>query len=188
MIIVDSLSDFELIGLLKSDSEKAFRIIYERYWDRIFSVAFHRLKDEADAEELVQDIFYNFWKRRSSFHLQKSLDNYFAVAVKFEVINRLAKQARASAYEQELAHSFTFIDLGTLEHLDYNDLQIQFKLVVNNLPEKCQIVFKLQHEFGYTHQQIADKLNISPKTVDAHLSKARKTLRGAFGNLLGLLL
>lgn len=182
------LTDFELVDLLKSDDESAFRILYERYWDRLFGIALNRLKDPAAAEEIVQDIFCNLWRKRKTLHIEKAFDNYFAVAVKFEVINRMAKQARASAYEKELAHAVSYIDESTLHKLDYNELQKQFQITINSLPEKCRIVFKLQHESGYTHQQIADELNISTKTVEAHLSKAKKNLRGVFGNTLGLLL
>ena len=185
---ITPLSDFELVDLLKKDDESAFRIIYERYWDRLYTIAVNRLKDSADAEEVVQDIFYNLWRKRKTLHIEKAFDNYFAVAVKFEAIKRLAKQAKADAYEKELAAALSNIDESTLHNIDYNELQKQFQLTVNQLPEKCRAVYKLQHEHGYTHQQIADELNISPKTVEAHLYKARKTLRGIFGSILGLLL
>ena len=55
----------------------------------------------------------------------------------------------------------------------------QLSAMIGSLPEKCRIVFQLRHEQGYSHRQIAEELNISEKTVEAHLSKARKTLRGA---------
>jgi RNA polymerase sigma-70 factor (family 1) len=182
------LTDFELVNLLKIDDESAFRIIYERYWDKLYAIAVNRLKDPADAEEVVQDIFYNIWKKRKTLHLEKAFDNYFAVAVKFRVINRLAKLARANAYEKELASALSDVDDTTLEHLDYSELENRFEFTVNNLPDKCRLVFRLQHNSGYSHKQIAEELNISIKTVEAHLSKAKKTLRGVFGNFLGLLL
>jgi RNA polymerase sigma-70 factor (family 1) len=182
------LTDFELTDLIKADDEQAFRIVYERYWDKIFAVAQNRLKNSTLAEEIVQDIFCNFWSRRKTLHLEKALDNYFAIAVKFELINHLARAAKASAYEKELSSALSIVDESTLHQLDYRELQRQFRFTVNSLPEKCRTVFMLQQEAGYSHQQIADELNISTKTVEAHLSKARRTLKSVFGNLLGLLL
>jgi RNA polymerase sigma-70 factor (family 1) len=188
MVPLNKLTDFELADLMRADNESAFRIIYERYWDRLYVIAKKRLGDNEEAEEVVQDVFCNLWRRRFNLTLTKGFDNYFAVAVKFEVINRMAKHAKATAYEREVAKALSEVDESTIQQLNYNELLKQFDATVNILPEKCRIVFKLQHEKGYTQQQIADELDISTKTVEAHLSKARKTLRGAFGNFLGLLL
>jgi len=182
------LTDIELAALLRTDGEAIFRIIYERYWDKLYLIAKKRLSDDFEAEEVVQDIFCNLWRKRYTLNLTKGFDNYLAVAVKFEVINKLAKRAKATAYEKHLAIALSEIDETTMQQLDYNELQQRFDLTVNALPEKCRIVFKLQHEMGYSQQQIADELDISTKTVEAHLSKARKTLRDTFGNLLGLIL
>jgi RNA polymerase sigma-70 factor (family 1) len=183
-----SLSDIQLAELLQTEGESIFKLLYERYWDKIYVIARHRLNDRLEAEEVVQDIFTRLWRRRSSLTLHKGFDNYFAVAAKFEVLNRLARNARATAFEREIAHGLSAVDETTLHQLDYNELQEKFQLEVNALPEKCRIVFRLQHDQGYSQQQIADELNISPRTVQAHLAKARKILRGAFGNFLGLML
>jgi len=184
----NTLTDIELSNLLATEGESVFRVIYERYWDKIYVMASHRLNDKTEAEEVVQDIFCNLWRKRQTLVLTRGFSNYFAVAVKFEVINRLAKKDRATAYEKELARALSQADETLLRQLDYNELQHQFQLTVNALPEKCRIIFKLQHENGYSLQEIADELNISTKTVESHLTRARKTLRGAFGNFLGLML
>ena len=188
MVPLNKLSDFELSDMLKADNERVFRLLYERYWDKLFVIAKKRLGDNEEAEEVVQEVFCNLWRRRLNIILTKGFDNYFAVAVKYEVINRMAKHAKAAAYERQAALALSEVDQSTIQQLDYHELLRQFDLTVNALPEKCRIVFKLQHEKGYTHQQIANELEISTKTVEAHLSKARKALRGVFGNLLGLLL
>ena len=183
-----SLSDMQLADLLKTEGESVFKLLYERYWNKIYVIARHRLNDRLEAEEVVQDIFARLWLRRAELTLTKGFDNYFAVAAKYEVLNRVAKNARATAFEKEIAQGLSTVDETTLEQLDYNALQEKFQLEVNALPEKCRIVFRLQHDQGYSQQQIADELNISPRTVQAHIAKARKVLRGAFGNFLGVML
>jgi RNA polymerase sigma-70 factor (family 1) len=182
------LSDYELAALLRTEGESVFRVIYERYWEKLYVMAKKRLNDPLDAEEIVQDIFCNFWRKRSTLTLSKGFDNYFAVAVKYEVINRLAKRSVATKFVQETAMELSEIDETTLQQLDYNELLRQLELTINGLSEKCRIVFRLKQEEGYSQRQIAEELDISEKTVEAHLSKARKTLRNAFGNVLGLLL
>jgi RNA polymerase sigma factor (sigma-70 family) len=70
--------------------------------------------------------------------------------------------------------------------LEFEELQEQLSELVATLPEKCQLVFKLSRDAGYTHKEIASELGISEKTVEAHLGKALKVLRNGLNYLLVL--
>ncbi|MGV3502791.1 MAG: RNA polymerase sigma-70 factor [Adhaeribacter sp.] len=183
-----SLTDQELVARFVADGEPVFREIYSRYWQKLYVLAYRRLENSLEAEEIVQDVFCNLWLKRNSLVLSKGLANYLAVAVKYEVINRMAKQARVRTYLQAAASQQAAPDLSTLQSLDLEDLSTQLQLRIQALPEKCRLIFRLRHEEGYSQRQIATELQVSEKTVEAHLAKARKTLRASFGNLLGLLL
>ncbi|HMG10018.1 MAG TPA: RNA polymerase sigma-70 factor [Mucilaginibacter sp.] len=176
-----TLNEHELANRLRLDDDLAFSEIYLRYWDKLYVLSRNRLGDAYESEEVVQDIFCNLWRRRHTFVLQNGFNNYFSVAVKFEVINRLSKLQKAAAYEKEMA-DVTELDQSTLQQLDLNELLQQLQQNINSLPEKCRIVFRLQYEQGYTQRQIAQTLDISEKTVEAHLAKARRSLRNAVGN------
>ena len=173
------MNDFELVARLKAGEEPAFGEIYNRYWDKLYIIARNRLRDAPEAEEIVQEIFLDFWNRRSDFQLEKGLENYFTIAVKFKVINRLAKQARAAQNARDYAAYHPENDNNLIPLLDYKELRQELASVIGELPEKCRLVFQLRHEQGYSLRQIAAALDISEKTVEAHLTKARKTLRGA---------
>jgi len=188
MIQYSSLTDFELVDFLKTGEERAFREIYERHWQKSYLMARKRLSDDTEAEEVVQDIFCKLWRKRDSFVLTKGFDNYFAVAVKFEVINQLAKKARHTRFERERLTRFSEADNSTIEDLDLKELKEQLQQSIDALPDKCRQVFKLKYEQDYTQLQIAAELEISEKTVEAHLSKARKMLKGTFQGMLGLLI
>lgn len=97
MITYTTQTDMELAALLQTGDEGAFKAIYQKYWDKLLVIAGKRLGDIDDAEEAVQEIFLNLWKRRERFELKVGFENYFAVAVKFEVINRLAKKIAGAA-------------------------------------------------------------------------------------------
>ena len=179
----DILSDNELALLITTDDEAAFNEIYKRYWERLYVAARHRISDSYEAEEIVQEIFCNLWRKRNCFELTKGFQYYFSVAVKFEVINRMAKKSRENRVKKEVLVLSSAIDESTSDQLDFNELQSQLALTIKVLPEKCLLVFKLKHEEGYSQKQIAEELNIAEKTVEAHLSKARKTIRIRFGYL-----
>lgn len=179
MSLHSPLNDFELIARLKAGEEPAFRAIYDRYWKRLYIIARNRLGDAIEAEEIVQEIFLDFWNRRADFQLEKALENYFTIAVKFKVIDRLATQTRAARNARDYAAHQPDTENNVIPFLDYKELKHQLASVIGALPEKCRLVFLLRHEQGYSLRQIASELNISEKTVEAHLTKARKTLRGA---------
>lgn len=182
-----ALTDLDLSHLLKQDDGAAFTEIYARYWKKIFVIAHKRLGDQHDAEEIVQDIFLNFWRKRETFVLTTGLPNYFAIAVKFEILDMMRKRASTLKYEEELSFSYTEADESMLRAMGLQELQSKLQLAVQALPEKCQLVFKLKYELGYSQKQIAGEMNISEKTVEAHLAKAKKTLKGKFGGLLGII-
>lgn len=186
MVPLSKHSENELAGLLKAGSEAAFSEIYNRYWDKLYIVARKRLDSAYEGEEIVQEIFCNLWRKRETFQLEKGFNNYFSVAVKFEVINRLQKKERIQTLEKNLSVQLTELDETTSKQIDFNELKAQIELTVKQLPEKCQIVFRLKHEDGLSQKQIAAQLDVSEKTVEAHLSKARKTIKDQFGSLTSL--
>lgn len=177
-------TDFELAELIKFGDEKAFKIVYERYWDKLFVVAAKRLGNNAEAEETVQDIFTNLWKRREKFTLRVGFDNYFAVAVKFEVINRRSKRLKTEEFQKLMAQQGLVYEESTTHTFDLEYLQQQLQNTINSLPQKCQLVFRLSRETDLTNNQIAAKLDISEKAVEKHITYALKYLRTRFNPLV----
>lgn len=182
------LTDGELAALLRTGDEKAFREIYQRYWEKTYLKAYKRIHDAFEAEEIVQDIFCNLWRKHETLSLIKGFDSYFAGAVKFEVINRFAKQARQTSLKNEVRSTYAEAANSTFDLIDLKEMQALLQETLDQLPDKCGLVFRLKFEKEYSQQQIAREMQISEKTVEAHLSKARKILRTKFGSTLGLLI
>ena len=172
-----NLDDVELLQLLKRSNNDAFTELYERYWQKMYAVAAHKLKNLTDAEEVVQDIFLEIWKRRESLNITSKLSSYLAAAVTYKVINVLAKRHVQQKYSLYATGQSTEADFSTINWLGFEELKDQLLKHVANLPEKCQLVFKLSREEGFTHKEIATELGISKKTVEGHLSKATQLLK-----------
>ncbi len=188
MAAYSEYTDQELNSLLKQGDHAAFTEIYHRYWRKIFVVAHKRLGDQEEAEEIVQNLFLNLWRKRESFQLTTGFQNYFAVALKFEILDVMRKWANVHKYENELSLTYTEADESMLRSVDLQELTQKIQLTISTLPEKCQLVFRLKYEQGYTQKQIAAEMDISEKTVEAHLAKAKKKLKGNFGGLLEVIL
>ena len=188
MTPLSTYTDQELATLLREGNAHAFETIYRNYWDKLYAIAGRRLDSSAEAEEAIQDIFLNLWKRRDTFKLKKGFDNYFAVAVKFEVINRLAKRAREQARNHAIASELITSNETPFYRFDFEQLQKQLEDIIQTLPPKCQLVYRMSRQEEYTNKKIAEELDISEKAVEKHITSANKTLRAKFGSYLTLLL
>ncbi|MDB5157131.1 MAG: polymerase sigma-70 factor [Mucilaginibacter sp.] len=170
------LSDEKLVALIAENNNKAFHALYNRYWDRMLVKAFTLLQSHDLAEEVVQDAFINFWRRRHTVTLKYSFHTYIASVVKYEVMAKLAGRDKQPLYIDDIAF-VNPADHSTQQWLDFDELKSRIETTIHTLPDKCQLVFKLSREEGLTAKQISDSLNISHKTVEAHISKAIKILR-----------
>ncbi|QNL50464.1 RNA polymerase sigma-70 factor [Olivibacter sp. SDN3] len=176
-------SDSELVDLLKKDDSEAFTAIYDRYWQKMLLVAKHKVDCLEDAEEIVQDIFVGLWQRRANLEIKTALNHYLAVAVKYAVIKWLDKQHSKQRYLKQLGKQ-AYVDHSTQQQLSFNELKEQLAVWVNELPEKCRLVYRLSREEGLPQKKIATVLSLSEKTVEAHLGKATKFLKSKLAHML----
>jgi RNA polymerase sigma-70 factor (family 1) len=185
MGLLSGYTDSQLVDLLSKDDRLAFTELYNRYWDKLFTVAANKLdKDLESAEELVQDLFMNLWRRRKDLRIKGCISSYLAIALKYKVIDTRLKKKRRQEYKARSAHGLTLIDTSTEEQLRFHELQRRLELVVQDLPERARLIYTLSRESGYTHKQIGDRLSISNKTVEAHLSRIIKLIRTKLGSML----
>ncbi|HVW95111.1 MAG TPA: RNA polymerase sigma-70 factor [Mucilaginibacter sp.] len=178
------LDDKNLTALLQNGDDAAFTEIYNRYWDRLFSIAANKLRDFDEAEEIVQDIFVSLWKRRDKLSVIDTLSSYLAVSVKYRVIKALDKRYRKKEFSNHTQQSTSLVDYSTEQWLEFEELKGRLALLVADLPEKCRMVYQLSRDAGFSQKKIAAQLGISEKTVEAHLGKALKTLRTRLSQFL----
>ncbi|HMR18754.1 MAG TPA: RNA polymerase sigma-70 factor [Sphingobacterium sp.] len=180
-------TDVELLSLFCQSDAAAFTEIYNRYWKKLFVQAANRIHSLEDAEEIVQDVFTSLWNRRDKLNITSGLSNYLAVSVKYRVIKTLDRYYNMQKYIDAVLTEDK-IDDSTQQFLAFDELQEELAKYVQQLPDKCRLVFQLSREEGYSQKQIAEELGIAEKTVEAHLGKAFKTLRSKLANFMMTLL
>src|SRR5215213_11155428 len=99
-----ALEEKDLLYQLQQGSQSAFATIYNQHWKQMFYTAGTKLQNLAEAEEIIQDIFLDFWKRRNELQITGSLSGYFSACVKYKVINVLAKRSQQYRYFLYRAH------------------------------------------------------------------------------------
>ena len=177
--------DENLLGLLKQDDELAYTELYNRYWERMVTFAYVKLQSGADAKEVVQDVFLDIWNRRFNLQMPENLHAYISGSVKYKIFTLLAKRKKELSNYQKLQTGLS--SSSTEEWLSYDQLRADLEKAVLQLPEKCRLVFKLSRERGLSTPEIARHLQISPKTVENHLTKALLRLRKALKLLFNFL-
>src|ERR1700730_8227202 len=149
MLPYSSYPDQELVALLKQNDDKAFTEIYNRYWEKLFSVAANKLCNFELAEELIQNIFLDLWNRREQIEIAVAFSFYLAAAMKYKVIDARLKRNREANYRKYSLKHFSEEDHSTEQFLSFKELKDQLMLLVAQLPEKCQLVYKLSREDGF---------------------------------------
>lgn len=182
MTVYHSHTDEQLFSLLQDGDEAAFTEIYRRYWKLLFTVAANKTGVLADAEEIVQEIFADLWKRRAVISIRHSLKAFLAGAVKFQVYIYFDKQHRQRDFQQKAIPGTSHVE----PYCDYKALEEQLQQATAQLPERCRLVYELSRNEGLKHKEIARTLNISEKTVENQITKALKHLHAALRSFLSL--
>src|SRR5690606_7881948 len=116
------------------------------------------------------------------------LSSYLAVSVKYRVIKTLDKFYNQHKYINTLITNHQYVDNSTEEWLQFQELSEQLRLSIAELPEKCRMVYQLSRESFLSQKEIAAAMNISEKTVEAHMGKALKSLRTKLNYFMTVLL
>lgn len=188
MISYRTLQDHDLIDLIKSEDEAAFKEIYERYFRVLYIHAYKRLQDKEDAQDVVQEVFTILWDKREQITPTISLLAYLYTSVRNRIFNNLSHKQVESSYIQSLQY---FIDQEICQ-TDYlvreNQLHALIEKEISALPPRMQEIFSLSRNGHLSHKEIANQLDLSEQTVKKQVHNALRILRAKLGLLPFLLL
>lgn len=188
MIDLSQLSDPELLASLKEDKIGAFRAIYNRYWGKLYGDAYKRIKSKEAAEEIVQEVFTNFWTKRQALQPQTNIAAYLHLAVYNSIIDQYRKKLVKEKYKEVFKIEHSEADNSTEDSILMKELTYTIETEVSHLPDKCRSVYELSRNEHKTNREIAAYLGISEKTVENHLTKALRRLRLSLTHYLVLVL
>lgn len=164
----------EIIRRVKGGDRNAFKIFYNTHAFFVFGIAYRILKDKSMAEEVVQECFVNLWINKEQIEEQKDIRSFIFVIAKRICLNNLRKLNYGHSYLQQVKMN----NVNDVEEkINFNELEQALINFIACLPNQQRIAFELSRKEGFTHQQIADKMGISPNTVKNHISKALAELR-----------
>lgn len=175
----------ELLTRLKNGDMIAFDLVYELYSHKLFSFVHKIIKDEAEADDIVQEVFVKIWESRHKLEDYKLLSSYIFTIAYNNSIDLIRKRINNTKYLEYLKNSaFINVTPDVATQIEFDELNKQVEMLVANLPERQRQVYLLHRQDGLTYPEIAVKLGISKNTVEIHMVKALKYLREHMDNSL----
>ena len=174
------------IRQLATSQEAVFEKVFKEHFKALHAYAYTILKDEDDAEEIVQNVFFKLWEKREQMNEITSLKAYLYRATHNESLNFLKHTKVKAAYETYAKSSFKEQD--ATDALSVKELQTKIDKALNELPEQCRTIFQMSRFEEMKYREIAEQLKLSVKTVENQMGKALRVLREKLADVLPTLL
>ncbi len=169
-------SDKEILELLENDPDKGIDVLFKTHYEFVTRSVYRIVPDPVVAEDISQDIFYYFLRKRESLKIETSLKAYLSKTA----ITRSLNHIRSIKMVTENVEEHFELKAGLVspsEALEVQDLKSAIDKCIEALPERCRAVFVLSRYEELSYKEIGEKLGISTKTVENQISKALKQIR-----------
>lgn len=174
---VNYYTDIELFQQFKKGHMIAFEEIYNRYWASLLKEAFRLTGSRAESKDIVQDIFVSLFQKADRIEIKFSFKAYLYQTLRYKIINCKRDHLIHTHCHDEIYHRSIGENVFP-NTLETKELNRHLHTAIAGLPKKCKQVFLLSREGDYSHKAISRQLNISTSTVEKHIVKALKILRG----------
>jgi RNA polymerase sigma-70 factor (ECF subfamily) len=159
--------------------KSSFKVLFEMHYSPLCNFAYRIIGDVDLAEDIVQDIFVKLWNEPGLLDSNKNINSYMYTMVRNRALEVLRRENIGQKINQQLGYLQNNISTTDVNEDEIEKLMLieQIYVSIRQLPPKCSEVFTLSKVNGLTYSQIAEKMNISVKTVENHMSKALKIMR-----------
>ncbi|NLE34262.1 MAG: RNA polymerase sigma-70 factor [Bacteroidales bacterium] len=172
-------SDSEIIGRIRQGDKQEFEKLFRSSYVSLVRYAKTLVRDHDTAEEIVQDLFFRLWQDRQKMKIESSLNGYLFRSVYNRALHRIEHRKVVERHAGEMAAAASLSSEPVTETIYYNELQARVAGVLERLPERCRLIFRMSRFEGMKYNEIADKLAVSLKTVEADMGRALKEFRKA---------
>ncbi len=179
-------SDKELLLLIQKDDRVAFYHIYERYSKKLYRFVIRYIKQEADAEEIVQEVFIKIWESRNKIDVYSSFGSFLFTIVYNTTISLLRKRSSEKKYLDHLKSLQINNSPDLIDEIYFKELNEKVNSLLNELTPRQKEIFQLSREEGLTHGEIAERLNISVNTVKKHMVNTLAFLKSHIASSLSV--
>ncbi len=179
-------TDQQLLARLQNDDKRALEILFKTYYTPLLRFAKNILKNEEQAEDIVQEVFLKIWDKRNDIKITTSFKAYLYMAVRNFCFNTLKTNERKHWLNDDLENDQQFSVNEIDAALEAKQLNQKINQIINLLPENCRITFQLSRFENMSYKEIAESMDVSVKTVENQIGKALSILRKSLLPYLGI--
>ena len=172
-----NLKDTRIVNKIKKGDISTFESLFHEYYPGMCSYAESLVAKPDIAEEVVQDVFFNIWKNKNNFKIVVSLKTYLFRSVFNNSMLYLRKRKRERTLNENWTEFQPVQSNEISEEMEAREMKALISYTLHSLPERTQEIFRLSRFEGLKYKEIAEKLSISVKTVEANMGKALKALK-----------
>jgi RNA polymerase sigma-70 factor, ECF subfamily len=165
-----------LVQNLIDGNKETYTQLFKAYYKNLCAYSYKIVKDVSIAEEVVQNIFFKIWEKRSSLGFNVTIEKYLYKAVYNESIDVYRKTSFENNFKNELKQD-PFLYDEPFDALSNKELANKLQNAIDKLPDKSKEVFLLSRYACLSYKEISEKIGITPKGVEFHIIKALKILR-----------
>jgi RNA polymerase sigma-70 factor (ECF subfamily) len=179
----------ELISNVKAGMTSAFDALFEMYSLKIYSFAFSILKSKEDSEDVVQHTFFKVWEKRESLNGNLAFKSFLFTIAYNVSIDMLRERIKEKGHRESILIQASS-NYNLEDRIEFGDLLDRINQIAKDLPPRKREIYQLSRVHNLTYSEIAEKLNISVKTVENGIGYSLKYIKTRLGNdpVLGLLL
>ncbi len=167
-------------------TKSGYEALFREHYEGLCTYAHFYLKDYAAAEEVVQDLFFNLWKKREELEITTSIKSYLYKAARNHCLNVLKHIEVRENYKKMNEEQRSVSELQGTNELEAVELEERIKAAIDQLPPERKKIFLMSRYEDLKYREIAEKLNISVKTVEAQMGKALRFLKEQLSDYLPL--
>ena len=141
--------DSILFSALKKGNEKAFTLLYNKYWEKLYFVAYLHTQSVQESEDLIHEIFIELWKNRKNINIRNSVSTYIFTALKYKTFRLYDARTVREKYATRVQNENLQLINSTESELSFNELFHLIEQEVEKLPDKCKLVFRMRQTKTY---------------------------------------
>lgn len=170
----------QLIRKLRASDRDAFKSVFEQYQDSIFRFLYYKTRDAQLSEDLLQEAFLKLWNAREQLDEKQSLTNYLYTIAANLVVNHVRHMKVVAAHQEQANRSGASNVNNPQFILEEQEWKASLEKAIDALPDQARIVFLMSRMEDLSYKEIAERLGLSVKTVESHMTKALGSLREVF--------
>lgn len=166
-----------LLVELKQGNKEAFSLIFQKYYKDLVLFGGSLLRDKFQCEDIVQNVFLKLWRNRETLEIETSLKSFLIRSVQNSCLDELRHKVVIREHESYSQSFYASDNMDTEHYVLYSNLESHLEEALGKLPEVCRIAFEMNRLEGLKYREIAERLNVSERTIEVRIGKALGLLR-----------